>query len=258
MLCALNSKALANIKPISASALSDYHYILGEMASLEQKGDVALLQFNHSLNYDKKSTSLLLRRAQELFSQSLVDQALKEAKQLLSFFKNDSEEKLKTHLLLAQIYQSTRKIQLSINHYNAVLKIDSNHFQAHLQHALLSIEKGVIPHQASLDFLNNVADFHHYKGDIHLSKGNEGRAINSFRQALSIDTQHRKSTLRLFQIYKNKGQLEEFSRLVEKSSIKDSYISSLLVSAYLNKGESAKASRHMENVLWSSPLTNGI
>ena len=242
----------------SASVLSDYHYMLGEIASLEQKGNTALLRFNQSLSYDQKNAYLLLRRAQELFHQGFVEQALRETRQLFHLLDNKPKEKLKAHLLLAQIYQATKQTQFSIDQYNLVLKIDPNHFQANLQYALLSIEKNITPRQRVLDFLANVADFHHYKGDLYLSQGDESRAIHSFKQVLSIDPQHRKSTLRLFQIYKHKDQIEDFLRLIEKSSIKDSYISSLLVSAYLDQRESVKALRHMENVLWSGSSVKGF
>ncbi len=249
---------MASVPSNSVPILSDYHYILGEISSLEEKRDVALFQFNQVLSYDKKNPYLRLRKAQELFEQGLIDQARIESEQLVKECDKGSPQKIDIYLFLAQIYHSMNWPQKALDQYHQILQIQPQHPEALLQYALLSIEKGVTPAQGILRSLDHLPDFHHYKGDIYLSQGNEQKAIASFKKAFSLDSGHRRAVLRLFQIYEYKDQIHRIIKLIEQSTFQDTYILSLVAQAYLKKGDKVQVLRQIENLLWDHPLVQSF
>ena len=258
ILCALNFNAKASSSTLSRFVSTDYHYILGELASLEGKRDESLAHFDQVLIHDSTDTYVRLRRAQELFYQGLVNVAQKECEELLDDFDEDSIEKIDTHLFLAQIYQSMNWSEKVFDQYQQVLKIQPHHFEALLEYALLSIQKGKEVSKKVLQSLKDSPDFHHSKGDIHLAQGDEGKAIDSFKKVLTLDSSHKMAALRLFQVYEYKDQMHLLISFLEKISVQDTYILSLVAQAYLKQGDSFKVFRQMSDLLWDHPLVQNF
>ena len=252
--CALNFNVLASTSSSSDSVLSDYHYILGEIASLEKKRDESLFYFNQVLSYDKKNSYVLFRRAKEFFYQGLVNPARIECERLVADSNKSFYQTIDIHLFLAQIYQAMNWPEKASNQYRQVLQMQPRHPEALLQYALLSIEKGEKPSKKALQDLNHSPRFHHYKGDIYLFQGDEKKAIASFKKALLLDSSYRMAALRLFQIYEYKDQIHRLINFMEKSSFQDTYILSLVAQAYLKKGDQSKMLWQISDLLWDHPL----
>ena len=236
---------------------NDYAYILGEISSLEGKSGKAISHFKQILKSQIKSP-LRLRLAWEYLNQGLVYEAQKECEKFISFSYQHEKGLLKAYMMLAGIYTASNQLDKALEQYEKVFQIEPLYLEARMNQALLLEELQKKAPSYVLNLLDQEPHFHQKRGDIYLIKGEEKKAIKSFKKALNLDSSQRAAALRLFQIYGYKNQYSSMTSFMENTTFQDIYIASLMVRAYLKQGKKEKAFEKLENLLLDHPLVQNL
>lgn len=243
---------------INSQKASDYNYLIAEISSLEGKTHIAINHFNSILQTPLKGDSkniVNFRLAQEYLKQGLIEQAQAKCEEFI-LKSPTKKEQIKGYLLLASIYMSMNQVELALNQYQKIIKIDQQNTKALLQYGLLLEERKHPINPSILKKLELKTEFHQHRGDLYLSQGKEPQAIHAFKKALQLEPTNRTAALRLFQIYGYKDQYHQLTDFMEKANFQDTYIVSLMAKAYLRQGRQKKMLEKMEDLLLDSPVHN--